>query len=196
LLLILPSNMHHIKVLLLCGSISLILYTVSGASENTTEESTLDDRLNLNFNYGQAQGIGKYGGVSQSNALSYGVNAGIRGPGGQYQNLYQNSGSQGNSYSSGPGAPLTFANANSRVQPGKAGGNANAGVLGGRGSSSAGSYNQNIAIPLDNRGTVLLSNLKERNSTDSPSSSNSTATDDEATTTPVSKKDSGALVFS
>lgn len=51
------------------------------------------------------------------------------------------------------------------LSTGHAGGNAAAGILGGRGSSYATSQNQNIAIPLDNYGTVLFSNLQERNAT-------------------------------
>ncbi|ODM98122.1 hypothetical protein Ocin01_08555 [Orchesella cincta] len=181
--------MDHIQFFLLVGSVFLIFHKASGASVNSTSDDSLDDRFNLNFNYGQASGIGKYGGVSQSNAASYGANVGIRGPGGQYQNLYSQTGSQGNSFSSGPGAPLTFANANSRVQPGYAGGNAGAGVYGGKGSAHAGSINQNIEIPLDIYGTVLLSNLKERNSTKSKN-------DTTETTAPVSKKEPAPLVFS
>lgn len=69
---------------------------------------------------------------------------------------------------------------------GHAGGNAAAGIFGGRGSSYAQSHTQNIEIPLDNMGTVLLSNLKERNSTEA----NGTET---ASTTSQSVDDS--LVF-
>jgi len=151
----------------------------STGATNATDVDNLDDRLNLNFNLAQAQGVGRYGGLSHSNSLSYGVNAGIRGPGGQYQNLFSKTGSQSNGYSSGPGAPLTFANTGSRVRPGHAGGNANAGVFGGRGSSYATSQNQNIAIPLDNQGTVLFSNLQERNATKPVKTDNSKPDKDE-----------------
>jgi len=142
---------------------------------NSTGDGSLDDRFNFNLNLAGARGQNRYGG-SQSDSLSYGVNSGIRRPGGQIQNLYSNSGSKSNSFSYGHGAPLTYANTGTRHRPGYGyGGNAAAGIHGGRGNSYAQSINQNIEIPLDNRGTVFFSNLKERdNGTSTEASSSST----------------------
>jgi len=133
----------------------------NGPKSEPVSDGNTDDRIGLNFNRGHAVAYGPHG-VSGSDSNTYGVQVGIRRPGNIYTPLYSQTGGRGSSYSSGPGAPQTWAHGNTQLGNGYTGGNSGAGFNGGHGIAQTNSFTQHIEIPLDPFGTVLYHNLKEK----------------------------------
>jgi len=132
--------------------------------EKTEEDpfGEADDRINLNYGVAKAHAKDNKGGYSGVQTDSWGVTAGIKNIyTGQHVSLGSKAGSHSTTYSSGHGAPQTWATTDSAADHLSATGNAKAGFSGGEGTSHAESHSQTQTYDLGG-GNVLYSNLKTK----------------------------------